>query len=373
MLHKYGMRIFYGFFMVLFIGMGILSSIDAENTPLEAVFDIERQTATAIDVSIDVRLGALAVHGGKVSVMHGQFEYENEQTDATVTYSEDDERGTLRILQRGQTITDVATNTFDITLTEAHPLVLDIVHGAGEALLDLHTLQLEALSISLGDGNNLVALGSQQPLFHTAGIETGSGADHVDIACDCEVLRLLRIDLSGGDDHVQLAGNYPILTSLDLDLDTGDDALLVSGTYEAISTLTVALGPGDDRLVMDGVYPNLQQFFIQVGTGNDIIDLSHEWDHSFEIDVVSQSNSTVLYLPQGVGVAVMVRDLNVEISTTNMRQDGELWVNETYTISDITLEIFVSTANVEQVELISGPPREPLIERNFTTTSSEAE
>lgn len=367
MLQQYGMRLFYGFFILLFIGMAVLSLIDADLPPTDATVEFERDTATTLIVDVVLPLGELQLQAGPVEIMHAEFEYEDEDATVRTTYREDGALGNLSVEQNGDDITTPADNHFDITLSDDLPLALSLVRETGPSMLDLRDLRLNELAVLLGSGENLVRLGPAYPLLVDLDIEGGTATDVLDMVCICDALQLLRADLSNGHDALYLDGEFPELTSLDLDLDSGDDALRISGQYDAISTLTVALGPGDDRLVMDGFYPALQQFFIQVGTGNDIIDLSHEWDHSLEIDVVSQSNSTLLYLPQMVGVAVTVRDPGVEISTTNMQQDGDLWVNNAYATSDITLQIFISTANVEQVELISGPPRTALIERNLPT------
>jgi hypothetical protein len=364
MFEKHGMRLFYAFFILLFAAMAALSLIDADLPPTDSTVTLDRADATDAIVDLTLPRGELNVHADAISLVRADFEYEDPDAAPDVTCSVEGGTGALVVQQPATGITTPQDNHFDLTLTNNLPLSMAIMRAVGGSMLDLRDLALTGLTVALGDGDNTVRLGPAYPLLREIDIEGNNGRDVLDMVCVCDVITFLRADVGNGDDTLYLDGDYPALTSLDLDLDNGDDVLLVSGQYDAISTLTVALGPGDDRLVMDGFYPALQQFFIQVGTGDDAIDLSHEWDHSLEIDVVSQSNSTVLYLPQTVGVAVTVRDPGVEISTTNMEQEDDVWVNAAYADAEIVLRIFVSTANVGQVELISGPPREPLIERD---------
>lgn len=370
MLQKYGMPAFYSLFILLFIGMAVLTLIDADEPETEASFDLELEDAEAVAVNITIPDATLILVGDEgVELMEGEFEYEDEAVHATVNYAVEDELGTLNINQRNsQNVTDVAANTYHIHLAQSVPIALMMTRSAGDSLLDLREMILTSADITLGEGQNRVYLGPIHELLTDFQIDTNGtrrGSDYMVLDCDCPRLERLSVNSNSNSDYIRIDGIYPDLSSLAVDAEDGDDQIFLDGVLETIADMALIAGDGDDRIVVRGAFPSLRRFDIRVGAGSDIVDLSHRWDHHVEIDIISNGGVTVVHLPLDVGVRVLVEpnpDLDVRVTNMTRDESGRYWVNAAYGDEEVILTLNITTSSAERLDIVAGAPDEALIE-----------
>lgn len=104
--------------------------------------------------------------------------------------------------------------------------------------------------------------------------------------------------------------------------------------------LTVALGAGSADLDLRGL--GLEEFDIQMGAGEAILDLSGERVRDLSGSVQAGVGELTIILPRGVGVRVNGRQDGMgPWEAVGFKEDGNAWVNDAYTTSDVTIEIDV--------------------------------
>lgn len=374
MIEKHGMKLFYGFFVVLFVGMFALSQIDAKAP--EAIIEIEADDANTFVMDINIPVGTLNIEGGATHLMDAEFLYENHDATLLTNYSEVDDVGTLRVYTDDPAaFSDLETNAFTIHLSENAPIDLTVDRERGNTTLHLDAVRLNHLAVRLGNGHNNVRLRGNYPTLLTFTYDGNRDVDLIGLDGAFASLDQLRVDTNAGGDDIRLAGEYPELNSFNASMGAGEDVVSVGGSYDRLITATIDLGTGNDIIVLQGIFPVVSKFTINVSTGNDIIDLSQRWDHSLEIEVISEADSSRLYLPVDVPTAVRINSVadDITVSTRNMRQVGELWVNDEFSEDDneVLVEVIVNTSSVETVELIAGPPDSPLLPDIAASTEDE--
>lgn len=362
MIEKHGMKLFYGFFIVLFIGMFIISNIDAKE-PEESI-SIEAENAQTFEVMLDMPIGTLHLEeGAGEALMEAEFFYENNDVGLNVDYNETEDIGELHVRPRNPDLfTSPTDNEYEVQLSTALPIALTLNRERGDSTIYLKDVLLSHLRATLGNGKNDVRLEANYPILTEVELYGNRHTDVLYFDGNFPALERLQIDTNSGNDDVRLSGEYPELTSVSVDTAADDDVCLFSGSYENLATATLTLGTGDDRLVIDGEFPSLQKFTIHVSTGDDIIDLTKLQETDVEVEIISEAGSTRIYLPTTIGVAVAINGLEeTTVSTRNMRQDGDLWVNTAYNNEDFVLRVVINTSSIETVELIAAPPSEPLL------------
>jgi hypothetical protein len=196
-------------------------------TPLGA------QTAS---VRLDVGLGELGVSalGPSLSLMEGEV-VSGGGDGVAQSYALQDGVGRLQLVQRQNALLapfltnrNFATTRWDIRLTPALPLALDIHTGVGKANLDLSALRLSRLDLKTGLGQTFVSFPSG--MAAVAKIQTGLGDVTLTLPPDLPA----RITVTSGFANVQIparfaraekvyttAGFATIGPYLDLEVDAG--------------------------------------------------------------------------------------------------------------------------------------------------------
>jgi hypothetical protein len=112
--------------------------------------------------------------------------------------------------------------------------------------------------------------------------------------------------------------------------------------------LNVDVGAGSGDLKLAGL--SLTGLSITVGAGEYIIDLSGDWARDLDIAIDAGAAFVSLRLPRNVGVRVDVEDGPHTTEATGLTQDGGVYTNAAYGVSDVTLQVHM-TAGIGRINL----------------------
>lgn len=144
---------------------GELSLVKTGDSKTSAYDFIEHEGARSADVFISMGVGNLTVQGGtdKKNLMESTITTGNPEWRPEITYDINNSRGVLRIIQkeRGGNMMFPATflNTWDIRLNDEIPLALDVKMGVGDSKLNIGKLNLTALLVKMGTGEQVIDFG----------------------------------------------------------------------------------------------------------------------------------------------------------------------------------------------------------------------
>jgi hypothetical protein len=93
---------------------------------------------------------------------------------------------------------------------------------------------------------------------------------------------------------------------------------------------------------------------IQIDDSDFTADLRQNWTHDLAIDVRAESGDVTLYLPSQVGVQVTVDRRAREIKTSGLRQAGDVFTNDSYGRTAVSLRITVASAGGGGINLRVG-------------------
>lgn len=143
--------------------------------------------ATAVAASFRLNHGRLAIGGGASNLMRGAFTTDNKY-DPSVTYSVDDQQGTLAVTQT-DTHSSFAMIPIDsswtVNLNDEIPLDLAVENGGARLDLNLDTLTITRLALNVGGGAASISLDGVQ-----------------------RELTSLQLNATSGDVDLQMRGNY---------------------------------------------------------------------------------------------------------------------------------------------------------------------
>jgi uncharacterized protein DUF2154 len=105
--------------------------------------------------------------------------------------------------------------------------------------------------------------------------------------------------------------------------------------------LSVVLGAGSSNLKLAGL--SLTGLDISLGAGEYLIDLSGAWARDLDVTIDTGAANIRLRLPRDVGVRVRVDAGPHTIETTDLTQDGDVYTNAAYGVSNVTLHVNIST------------------------------
>ncbi len=183
---------------------------------LFAACDEERETQTesktvavegAKEAEVEVRMGAgeLALKGeAQAALLEASFRYNRERLRPEVDYRVAGSRGILRIGQRRHTGINFGRthNEWDLRLSNALPLDLNVRLGAGESKLDLRGLDVSALDIDMGVGEMTLDLQGPHRKNLKVKIDGGVGSGRLYLPDDVGV----RVRVDGGIGSVNARG-----------------------------------------------------------------------------------------------------------------------------------------------------------------------
>ena len=195
------------------IGMPILilaavGLVAACNEPRDVMKDtqlVALQGATRAEVGLHMNAGELRVRGAdQEALLEASFEYSRERDRPVVEYRRFGDKGTLQVRRsrRNSLPFGRIRNRWDINLSKAVPLDLDIDLGAGQSDLDLRGLKLQRVEIDMGVGEMTLDLqGPHQESFNVK-IDGGVGSGKIILPSEVAV----RVKVDGGIGSVEAHG-----------------------------------------------------------------------------------------------------------------------------------------------------------------------
>lgn len=185
-------------------------------------------SAEHVTARIGMNVGRLRVSGGAATLVDGAFRY-TPDLEPLVTYEEADGTGRLSICQRTPpTISHRrGRNEWDIALSDAVPMDLEIVHSTGDGRFDLSSVVLTTLALDRATGSTTLLVRGEHP-----------------------DLREVRVESATGSLNLDLTGRYHALESLDVSGGTGSLDADLRGIWErdVVVNLRVATGSVHLRL-----------------------------------------------------------------------------------------------------------------------------
>lgn len=119
--------------------------------------------------------------------------------------------------------------------------------------------------------------------------------------------------------------------------------------------LEVELGAGKSELTVGSL--ELRKLDVRVGVGECTVDLAGDWKENMKATIKGGIGKTTVLLPEDVGVRVRAHGGIGEIRRGPLEQKGDVFVNETYGKSPVTLDVEVAGGIGEiNLEFSEGPP-----------------
>lgn len=112
--------------------------------------------------------------------------------------------------------------------------------------------------------------------------------------------------------------------------------------------LSLEMGAGTSDLQLAGL--SLTGLNVTLGAGKSTVDLTGNWARDLNIAIDAGAGDITLRLPRDVGARVKVAAGVGTIESPGLKQDGNIYTNAAYGVSDVTLQIDVQ-AGVGQINL----------------------
>jgi hypothetical protein len=104
--------------------------------------------------------------------------------------------------------------------------------------------------------------------------------------------------------------------------------------------LRVDVGGGVSDLQLAGL--SLTRLDVTLGTGESTIDLTGDWADDLDITIDAGAAGVTVRLPKGIGVRVEVDRGPTIIDAPGLLQDGNVYTNAAYGVSEVTLHIDIT-------------------------------
>jgi hypothetical protein len=105
--------------------------------------------------------------------------------------------------------------------------------------------------------------------------------------------------------------------------------------------LRVDVGGGTSDLQLAGL--SLTRLDITLGAGIYMVDLSGDWTRDLDVSIDAGAANVSVRLPRDVGVRVNVEDGPHTIESTGLTQDGNVYTNAAYGVSEVTVQVSLET------------------------------
>lgn len=164
---------------------------------------VDLDQSEIVRARLKIAAGKLFIRGGATKLVDGTFTINVPSWLPKVTYDPSTFRGILTIEQsgKGAAVGDLR-NDWDLSFNNDKPLDLSIECGAGEANLDLGSLNLRGLSVEIGAGKIDLDLRGTPKASYEARIEGGVGEATVHVPEDVGVSAEAR----GGIGQIEVEG-----------------------------------------------------------------------------------------------------------------------------------------------------------------------
>jgi hypothetical protein len=202
---------------------------------------VELGDATSASISLQIKVGELAVTGGAETLLNAQFVYNVPEWEPQVDYRVQGSEGVLTVTQpstgAGLPIGDVRYQ-WDIRLNNGVPMALSVDLGAGQGNLTLGDLSLNALNVKAGVGEAVIDLNGNWDHDVQATLQAGVGELTVRLPGQMGVL-------------VRVSGGLGSVNTLGL---SREDGSYVNSAYSTTGpTLTVDVTAGVGELTLEVV------------------------------------------------------------------------------------------------------------------------
>jgi len=118
--------------------------------------------------------------------------------------------------------------------------------------------------------------------------------------------------------------------------------------------LRVDLGAGKSDLSLGTL--SLSNLEVNMGVGETVVDLTGDWKNDFQAKIHGGVGQATVRLPRDVGVHVRARGGIGEIHAGELKKDGDIYTNDAYGKSPVTLEVEVE-GGIGEINLeFGGPP-----------------
>jgi hypothetical protein len=224
-----------------------------DNPELTREESVDAQGATTARVKLDMSLGSLRVRGGAANLMDAHFEF-NEGFDPRVHYAAHDGRGELRVDQPSFPKSfNITRNRWDIRLSDALPLDLEIDNSAGEAEVDASSLALTSFELDQSAGQADVKLNGDQLRLTHVEAEVSAGRLDLEMRGAYPSMRDIRVETSAGQLRVDLTGEWSSEVDIKVEVVAGEVVLKLPSTVNIVATANTNVGRVKTRgLVQDG-------------------------------------------------------------------------------------------------------------------------
>lgn len=101
--------------------------------------------------------------------------------------------------------------------------------------------------------------------------------------------------------------------------------------------LSVIVGGGSSNLQLAGL--QLTRLDVNQGAGMSTIDLSGGWKRDLDVSIDTGAADITVRLPKDVGARVEVEAGPTAIEATGLRREGNVYTNNAYGVSDVTLHV----------------------------------
>jgi hypothetical protein len=117
--------------------------------------------------------------------------------------------------------------------------------------------------------------------------------------------------------------------------------------------LKVNMGAGNSDLQLADL--SLTQLDVILGAGKSIVDLNGNWLHDIDITMDTGATDLTVRLPKDIGVRVEVDRGPTAIDAPGFIQNGDVYTNAAYGVSDVTLQLHIKTGiGLLDLELIDN-------------------
>jgi uncharacterized protein DUF2154 len=173
--------------------------------PVQNEFQVlERDDSESVRVTLRMGAGNLRIGSGTQKLMRADFAFNVPAWKPVLHYSSAGKRGNLRIEQpsEGGSIRGNSKYEWDIRLNREVPVDLEVHFGAGEATLDLGSLDLQSVEVHMGVGELKMDLRGRPKRDYKVRIRGGVGEAVVRLPSDVSVYA----DARGGIGEISAKG-----------------------------------------------------------------------------------------------------------------------------------------------------------------------
>ncbi|MBE0712960.1 MAG: hypothetical protein IH583_11300 [Candidatus Aminicenantes bacterium] len=191
--------------MVILALAALVAACDEPREVMKDTQMVALQGATRAEVGLHMNAGELRVYGAdQEALLEASFEYSRDRDRPVVEYRRFGDKGTLQVrhARRNSIPFGRVRNRWDLNLSTAVPIDLDIDLGAGQSNIDLRGLKLQRVEIDMGVGEMTLDLrGPHQESFNVK-IDGGVGSGKIYLPSEVGV----RVKVDGGIGSIEAHG-----------------------------------------------------------------------------------------------------------------------------------------------------------------------